>query len=219
MEKQALELLDDIQNSPAAKYILSALAGGALAGGTGMVTSMRGRERPGETDEERRNRILRNTLGLGVAGAAIGPGALYAMDRLSNTAPPDSRLATAIAKNTTPENRGLAGGAVGAAAAYELARRGTGRVASGLGKNLSALAGAGLGAGAGVMLPMGVEALSKPGWGEASGGALGAYGGLGLSRLLSGSRSRLARAKFLSPAGAIAGILSAYLARQPSGDN
>lgn len=59
-------------DSTFAKYLIPALIGGLGAGSVGALAASRNKERPGETPEERRTRIIRNALGMGLGGAGVG---------------------------------------------------------------------------------------------------------------------------------------------------
>jgi len=94
--------------------VLSPAIAAALAGGAGYLTSSRGRGRPGETEEERRARILRNTLGMGAAGGVAGLTLPMAMSILGDAAPERDLLARITSAVPAPL-RGVVGGLAGGA--------------------------------------------------------------------------------------------------------
>lgn len=97
--------------------VLAPAIAAALAGGAGYLTSSRGRGRPGETEEERRARILRNTLGMGAAGGVAGLTIPMAMSILGDAAPERdlfARLSAAVPASL----RGVLGGIGGAAGGW-----------------------------------------------------------------------------------------------------
>lgn len=94
--------------------ILAPVLAATLAGGSGYLSSSRGRGRPGETEEERRSRILRNTLGMGAAGGVAGLAIPAAVSILSDAAP-ERDLFARLAASVPAPLRGVAGGWLGAA--------------------------------------------------------------------------------------------------------
>ena len=111
MEKQA-EL--DLQGLLTNAKVLSPAIAATLAGTTGYLATSRGRARPGETEKERRMRILRNTLGMGVAGGAAGAVLPWAASLLLNAAP-ERDLPARLLALLPPEARALLGGGAGGA--------------------------------------------------------------------------------------------------------
>ncbi len=94
------------------KYLIGALAGGLGAGGLSALTSAHGKERPGESPEERRNRIIRNALGMGAGGAAVGAGIPLMLDSIATAAPTRSPAEEA-ALNIPREGAAAVGAALG----------------------------------------------------------------------------------------------------------
>jgi len=114
----AKDMLDGVDPT-LKKYLLSSMAGAVLGGsGTGWLSATGG-ERFGETPEERRSRIVRNTL-LGAAAGGAGTAALVGAGDLLSTAAPsrgliDKHVTQPISQMSTL-TRGILGGGLGATA-------------------------------------------------------------------------------------------------------
>lgn len=108
----------DLMESTAAKYLIPALIGGLGGGAVGGFSSAKSKERPGETPGERRMRILRNALGMGVAGAGLGAAVSGVAQNLPNLAPNrtiwEDATAPAADDLSARVGLGLVGGGAGA---------------------------------------------------------------------------------------------------------
>lgn len=111
--------VDDLQafEKSANRYLYGTLAGALAGGGIGALTSSRGKERPGESEEERRNRIIRNALGMAVAGAGAGAAIPGVYHLLNNSAEERTRLQK-IVREASREQSATVGAALGAGAGY-----------------------------------------------------------------------------------------------------